>query len=77
MIFYFFYPGITCPLRSPPINGQVDFSTDSLLTHGAMATYSCDEGYGLTGGDAVIMCAGDGSDPFGSWNGAVPTCESE
>ena len=42
-----------------------------------MATYSCDEGYGLTGGDAVIMCAGDGSDPFGSWNGAAPTCEGE
>ncbi len=68
-------PEITCPFLSFPANGQVVFSTGSLRTHGSLATYSCDEGYGLSGGDAMIICEGDGSTIFGAWNGAIPTCE--
>ena len=42
-----------------------------------MATFSCDVGYGLSGGDMMTTCGGDGSDPFGTWIGAVPACERE
>ncbi len=40
-----------------------------------MATFFCDEGYGLSGVDAMITCGGDDSSPFGTWTGLVPTCE--
>ena len=66
---------ITCPTLSSIPNGRVVFSTASPLPYGAIATYSCTEGYGLSGGDTVRTCGGDGSSPFGTWNGMVPTCE--
>ena len=39
-----------------------------------IATYQCDIGYILTGGDVMRTCVGDGSSPTGSWNGSTPTC---
>ena len=38
------------------------------------ATYQCDSGYKLTGGDTVRTCTGDGSSPVGQWNGTSPNC---
>ena len=41
-----------------------------------MLTYSCDDGYGLLGGDSVRTCVRSPTGP-GEWLGIAPTCESE
>ena len=48
------------------VEDQYDFETT--------ATYQCNSGYELTGGDTVRTCAGDGSSPVGQWNGTAPNC---
>ena len=54
-----------------PSNGMISYSAGTLL--GSMATYTCDLGYDLIGGDAARTC-----DPSGSWSGAEPTgCQRE
>ena len=42
---------------------------------GTVATYSCNPGFGLRGGNVIRTCmdAGDGSD--GRFDGEAPTCE--
>lgn len=40
-----------------------------------VATYSCDPGYGLSGGDTARTCGGDGSTTTGVWDGMMPTCQ--
>ena len=40
-----------------------------------MATYSCNPGFGLSGGDGTRTCGGDGSSPTGAWSGTPSTCE--
>ena len=42
--------------------------------YGTTATYQCDSGYELTGGDTVKTCTGDGSSPMGQWDGSAPHC---
>ena len=43
--------------------------------HGTTATYSCNEGFGLSGGDVVRTCGGDGRIVTGEWSGSAPSCE--
>ncbi len=38
------------------------------------ATYGCDDGFGLSGGDRVRTCGSSSSGP-GEWNGVNLTCE--
>ena len=38
------------------------------------ATYTCDVGFGLLGGDLLRICVGSSSGP-GEWSGTAPTCE--
>ena len=68
-----------CPDFPDPANGRVTFSSDdvALFTLGTMATYSCDQGYGLSGGNAVRMCNANTviTDSEGVWDGSAPTCE--
>ena len=66
-----------CPDIADPFNGQITFSSDRIapFEFGTTATYSCDNGYMLTGGDTVRTCAGDGSSDIGAWSGAAPTCQ--
>ena len=68
---------ITCSSLLGPDNGQVTYSTDttSPFDIGTMATYSCNTGFGLSGGDATRSCGGDGSSPNGIWSGMSPTCQ--
>ena len=40
------------------------------------ATYSCDPGFGLSGGDSVRTCTGSTENP-GEWTGTAPTCEGK
>ena len=67
---------IRCPALPAVNNGRVTYSskaTDS-HTYGTTATYQCDSGYELTGGDTVRTCTGDGSSPVSQWNGTAPVC---
>ncbi len=69
---------ITCPTLNAPANGQVSYSTfTSTYFVGTVASYSCDTGYGLNGGDVMSTCEGDGSNTNGVWDGVVPTCQCE
>ena len=58
------------------MNGQIDYASDDTAPFdvGTMATYSCDAGFELQGGDTVRTCMGDGSTRFGIWSGLTPTC---
>ncbi len=40
------------------------------------ATYSCDTGYGLSGGNPVRTCVSSDSGP-GEWSGTALTCEGQ
>ncbi len=56
-----------------PTNGIITFTgeTSGFMT---MATYSCNPGYGLSGGDSVRTCTSS-SVGAGEWTGTSPTCE--
>ena len=64
-----------CPSLVEPTNGIITFSGES---SGFMttATYSCDPGFGLSGGDSVRTCTGSTENP-GEWTGTAPTCEGK
>ena len=70
---------ITCPTLPPPINGQVMYTTNSAsdIDFGTVARYTCNGGFGLSGGDVQRMCGGTSDSPNGSWIGTAPSCESE
>ena len=74
LISFFLTAAITCSTVSSINNGRVVYSTDSTLTSGTTVTYSCNEGYALSGGDAVRTCQGNGFSPFGFWSGGAPSC---
>ena len=50
-------------------------STPEPYEFGTTARYSCDIRYGLSAGDGLLTCEGDGSSTNGTWRGIVPTCE--
>ena len=43
----------------------------------ATATYKCDMGYKLSGGDVMRTCDGDGSSPNSKWDGSAPNCSGK
>ena len=55
----------SCGSLPPPENGAVDAS---ITTVGSVATYSCDNGF-LISGDSQRNCQMDGF-----WSGSAPTC---
>lgn len=57
------------PLRNPD-NGRVDTRNGTLT--GSSATYTCDAGYELSGGNPSRMCGRDGV-----WSGSQPECTGE
>ena len=68
-----------CPDIANPEHGRVTFDHESLAPFlpGTNATYSCDLGYGLEGGDEVRTCEMNGFSPDGVWSGMAPTCVGE
>ena len=61
-------PVVECSGLSSPVNGAVQMD-DPMFS--SMASYSCDQGFGLQG-DATRTCQADGT-----WSGATPQCRSE
>ncbi len=66
---------IMCDPLPNPINGFITFTEDTTsLGFMATATYGCDMGFGLLGGDRVSTCGSSSSGP-GEWSGTAPACE--
>ena len=70
---------IACEDLPDPSNGEINFSLDKTapFEFETTATYSCDPGFGISGGDPVRTCGGDGSSPSGEWTGNASTCEGQ
>ena len=79
LIGEFIITAITCLGLSSPTNGQISYFTDMTIPFdfGTVATYSCEDGYGLSGGDMASTCGGDYTSITGVWSGTPPTCESK
>ncbi len=61
-----------CPDLEPVTNGIVTYSVDMVAPFrdvGTVATYSCEEGFGLIGLESRECLEG------GVWSGETPTCE--
>ena len=55
-------------------NGNITYSTGTVedqYEYETTATYTCDSGYELTGGDTVRTCTSSHGD---QWNGTAPAC---
>ena len=67
-----------CPNLPVPANARVNFSADGVapFTLGTIATYSCNQGFGLNG-NAVRTCSEivDITNPQADWSGNPPSCE--
>lgn len=77
-MFSSFSATILCPELEEPENGVIDYISDEEegFEFGSVATYSCSEGFGLSGGAAVRTCGPDGDeDNIGKWSRDAPTCE--
>lgn len=57
---------VDCGDLTVPSNGAISYTSGTFL--GSTATYSCDLGYDLSGGDAVRICESDGE-----WSGNEPS----
>ena len=57
---------VECDALSDPVNGTVRVTGTGV---GDTATYTCDEGYGLSG-NRIRTCQSTGE-----WSGSPPTCE--
>ena len=65
-----------CPDIPNPEHGHVSFDHQPLapFIRGTRATYSCDLGYGLDGGDEMRTCEMDGFSSDAFWSGTEPSC---
>ena len=66
-----------CPHIPDPENGQIVFTPDKVapFVTNTTATYSCDPGHGLVGGDAIRTCRENVSSGEGMWSGMPPSCK--
>ncbi|XP_064386521.1 uncharacterized protein LOC135335055 isoform X2 [Halichondria panicea] len=57
-------------------NGMIVYSSDMTepYDYGTTATYECDTGYEITGGESERTCTSDGSSSVGQWSGTAPVC---
>ena len=76
VIVSFALAAIRCSVLSNVDNGSILYSDSKTSPHkfGIVATYQCDQGYVLNGGDATQTCVGDGTNSTGYWNGTTPNC---
>ena len=71
--------GATCSFLTTPSNGKLTFTNHSMgdeenSTTISIATYSCDSGFFLSGGNETRMCERDINEYRGEWSGTAPTC---
>ena len=70
-----------CEDLSDPFNGQIKFANDNdskaPFVVGTTATYSCDVGFELQGGNTVRTCEGNETSRCGTWSGMTPICVGE
>ncbi len=66
-------PPTTCPDLTVPANGMISYTmgTASVRPEGTIATFTCNNGYTLTGG-SFSQCQNDRT-----WSGTAPTCQCE
>ncbi len=65
-----------CPELVEPTNGDITFSGATSGFVFMTATYSCDLGYGLSGGNTTVRTCTSNMGP-GEWTGTAPLCEGE
>lgn len=65
-----------CPGLLPPANGAIAFADDTTIPHdvATVATYSCNIGYMLIGGDSMRTCTTVPESIEGEWSGTEPSC---
>ena len=61
------YAALVCGQLDSPTNGAIIIAGDTRV--GSTATYTCDEGFILTGGSETRVCTEDQT-----WTGTMPTC---
>ncbi len=78
MCSYLFTVEIVCSDLTDPYNGVITYTTDTIapFDYQTSATYSCDGGFGLLGGDLLRSCVGSSSGP-GEWSGTAPIYEGK
>lgn len=66
-----------CPVLLAPANGFITYSEEFSASFGfmEMATYGCNTGFGLMGGDIVRTCVGAAAGSSGDWDGTPPSCQ--
>ena len=76
MDLQFYSLAIECAALNVPDNGLITFDPDTTAPHSftTTATYGCNPGYGLSGGDRVRTCVGSSAGP-GVWSGTAPMCQ--
>ncbi len=75
-ICLFVTAAVMCSFLTAPTNGVITYTgmTSGSLGFMDIATYSCNSGYGLSGGNTVRTCTGSAGSS-GEWTGTAPTCE--
>lgn len=69
-------PEITCGELTEPTNGYISYTFDTTAPFDFQtnASYACNTGYGLFGGNTIRTCVESTAGP-GEWTGYAPTCE--
>jgi len=65
---------ITCSALSAPANGNAPTCTND-NNYGSVCTFTCMDGYSVTGSTSSTCGDGDGTSATGSFSGTPPTCE--
>ena len=68
---------ITCSALEEPENGFIMYGVDTEAPFdlGTMATYVCNDGFGLMDVNSTRFCTGDDSTVVGEWSGSASRCE--
>ncbi len=68
-----------CESLSAPLNGTISFQADATTTFDfrTTATYACDKGFSLSGGNPERTCEEGPTEGMGAWSGSAPTCSGK
>ena len=77
--FTHLHTALMCSYLPAPDNGGIVYSTGitTLYDFGTTATYMCDTGFGISGGNVLRTCRGSGLSPNGTWTGTAPRCDGK